>query len=134
MFDTEVSMSDYVQIFPPSPSRVFRDVDGYYAAFYPGFVRRLAVRTGTSETVVYEQKESFILPAGQTEAWPCSELEFSGGPGGRDIRLQVSDPLHQIARIEVVFKDADPSRSTGDEETLVIDETPLLCPPICPEG
>lgn len=126
--------NDYVQKTPPSPSRDEREVDGYYASFYPGFVRRLAVRQAERETVIYEQEKPFVLPAGETEPWPCSVLHFSGGAAGRDIRLQVDDPHRQIARIEVVFKKAGDEQRSGvgeDGETLVLNETPLLCPPMC---
>ncbi len=126
----------YAQKHPPSPSRDVREVDGYRASFYPGFVRRLAVREAEGEIVIYEQEKPFVLPAGATEPWPCSVLHFSGGAGRRDIRLQIDDPHRQIARIEVVFKRGTEERSGDggeDGETLVLNETPLLCPPMCEE-
>jgi hypothetical protein len=131
-------MSDstsFVQKHPPSPSREEREVDGYRAAFYPGFVRKLTVRDGGAETLIYEQddKKPFFLPAGAERPWTSSTLEFSGGPGKRDIRFLLEDPHLQIARIEIVFKSADGERSGGgDGERLVVENTAVLCPPICP--
>lgn len=118
----------------PSPSRECREAEGYRACFYPGFVRRLAVRRGTEEIVLYDQAgKPFVLPAGEELPWPSSGLEFTD-PSGREIRLQVDDRHQRIARIEVVFKqDAarDGSIEDGDGETLVISDTPVVCPPDC---
>lgn len=127
-----MSTSDsFVQTNPPSPSREVREVDGFRAAFYPGFARKITVRSATAETLLYEQNTPFVLPAGETRPWPSSLLEFSGGPAARDIRFQLEDPRQQVARIEIVFKAQDGAENAKGE-TLVVDDTPTLCPPTCP--
>lgn len=118
----------YAQTNPPSPSREVREVDGFRTAFYPGFARRITVRSGTAETLLYEQNTPFVLPAGETRPWPSSLLEFSGGPAARDIRFQLEDPRQQVARIEIVFR----GESGAEGERLVVEDTPTLCPPTCP--
>ena len=135
-----------IPLHPPSNPRECRDADGYHACFYPGFVRRLAVVRDGRETVVYEQdpKQPFVLPAGETEPWPSCGLEFSGGPDGRKLRLELYDPQREVERIEIVLRKKGASRTEGwddgdgegcgdGSERIVIDETPLICPPICPK-
>lgn len=128
-------MSDSVLAHQPSPSRECGAEAGYSACFYPGFVRRLAVRQpGGAEVVLYEQSGRFYLPAGAATPWPCSEVEFTR-PDRRKIRLQIDDPHTQIARIEVVFKadggGTDGGAEEGEGESLVIWESPVTCPPNC---
>lgn len=118
---------------PPSPPRKCCTAGGYEACFYPGFVRRLAIQhEDGSETLLYDQdfehtKMPFVLPAGQLEPWPSSTLELRGN--GRDIMLMVNDPGRQIDQIEVVLKPLP----GGRPERLVLQDHPILCPPICPE-
>lgn len=119
---------------PPSPSREHREKDGFGAWFYPGFVRRMFVRRGTEEIELYDQQgKPFVLPAGEKKPWPSCGIDFTD-PSGREIRLQIEDPDQRIARIEVVFKkDAaqDGTTAEGDGDTLVVEDTVLLCPPYC---
>ena len=124
---------------PPSNPRECRDAGGYYACFYPGFVRRLAVVRDGQETVIYEQDptQPFVLPAGETEPWPSSGLEFSGGPDGRELRLELYDPQHEVERIEIVLRKKGGTTGEGGDdgnggERIVIDDLPVVCPPICP--
>lgn len=141
---------------PPSNPTECRENGGYRACFYPGFVRRLAVRApdGT-ETLIYEQKGSFVLPPGQDQPWPCSTLDYSD-PRGRKMMLQIYDPGHEIDRIEVHFKSpqalekplaqaagtitADVSllgrpvagEEDGGGDVVILENVAVLCPPICP--
>jgi hypothetical protein len=114
-------------LLPPSPSRECRSAGGYEACFYPGFVKRLSVESDGSETVIYEQKGVFVLPPGQLLPWPSNTLELSGN--GREIAMQLYDPLHQIERVEIVFK---PRAGQSGSERLVVEDGPVLCPPLCP--
>jgi hypothetical protein len=142
---------------PSNPTRVV-EKDGYRASFYPGFVRRLAVLRDGVELELYKQdpREPFYLPPGYDKPWPSSVLEFSAPSLERPILLQIDDPGQQIGRIEIQFKKAGaaPSGSprsavdgtldalsedppcTGGEENgdlkLIIEDAPVLCPPICP--
>lgn len=126
MSDTGASLPS---AFPPSPSRDCRSAGGYEACFYPGFVRRLAVvEPGGNEVVLYEQTGVYYLLPGQTRPWPSSSVEFSGG--GRSFSLQVNDPDQQIDRIEVTLK---ASTAGGGQTRVVVQDGPVLCPPICPE-
>ncbi|HEX8391897.1 MAG TPA: hypothetical protein VF665_05995 [Longimicrobium sp.] len=126
---------EYVQRNPPSPSRKRKEKDGYVADFYPGFVRRLAVRRAGQEVVVYEQApdDPFILPAGSDKPWDTSEIVVQGGPSARDVRLVVHDPHQEIDSIVIRLRGRSPRLAGGgeDEEIEVLDGT-VLCPPMCP--
>lgn len=131
MGDTNTTI---VQQWPPSPSRECRTVDGWTACFYPGFVRRLSVaENGVERTVVYEQEGAFFLPAGADLPWTTSQVEVSGGPNDRKVALMVDDPQREIESIVIRFKPRADEDGEGTEEVRIID-TPILCPPICPEG
>jgi hypothetical protein len=131
--------SDYVQVHPPSPSRMEVSVDGYTSAFYPGFVRNVTVqREGTSHDL-YTQSTPFVLPAGAVLPWDSSEFEFRGGPNARDFSLVINDPLHEIASIEIRLKPKGTQLGIGpaaipeggEEETVIVRDVIVLCPPMC---
>ncbi|MBW3571817.1 MAG: hypothetical protein KY467_11985 [Gemmatimonadetes bacterium] len=113
---------------PPSPARECRGAAGYEACFYPGFVRRLSVAEDGVETPIYEQEEVFVLPPGQLLPWPSNTLELRGN--GRDLAVQLFDPEHQIDRVEILLK---PRTQGGTPERLIMENGPVLCPPLCPE-
>ncbi|HEU4885214.1 MAG TPA: hypothetical protein VFT45_23330 [Longimicrobium sp.] len=113
---------------PPSPARECRSAGGYEACFYPGFVKRLSVAEDGTETVIYEQKGVFVLPPGQLLPWPSNTLELRGN--GRELSMQLYDPLHEIERVEIVLKPRDPE---GKPARLIVDDGPVLCPPLCPD-
>lgn len=115
---------------PPSNPRGRASADGYEAAFYPGFVRRLSlVSPDGRETVMYEQRSPFVLPPGQLKAWPTSTFELRGN--GRNLQLQLNDPEQQVDRIEIVLK-PQPGGGRGPER-LILQDGPVFCPPVCPE-
>lgn len=139
---------------PPSNPNKSVDRDGYRASFYPGFVSRLTVRDAAGlETDLYQQDTVFCLPPGYNKPWPNSTLEFSR-PDGRRIVLQIDDPHQQIGRIEIHLKDTpgaqpnlvrrivkdgdhllDSQPPTSPDEqgiVLIVEDGPVLCPPICP--
>jgi hypothetical protein len=111
---------------PPSPARECRSADGYEACFYPGFVKRLSVEEGGAETLIYEQAGVFVLPPGQALPWSSNTLELRGN--GRDLAMQLYDPHHQIERVEIVLK----AREGGKPVRLIVEDGPVLCPPLCP--
>lgn len=148
---------------PPSNPNKTVDKDGYRASFYPGFVRKMSVwPDGGSQQVLYEQPREgpdshFFLPPGFTRPWASSTVEFSR-PDGHRIVLQVEDPHQQIDRIEVYLKSDAPGarqleagvsataklpRLVGEDPppptppsggiVLVLEDGPVLCPPMCPE-
>lgn len=124
--------SDYVQVYPPSPSRIEVSVDAYTSAFYPGFVRNVTVQREGTSVDLYTQSQPFVLPAGAVLPWASSEFEFRGGPNARDFTLVVNDPLHEIASIEVRLKPKGVAlAATGEEETVIIRDVVVLCPPNC---
>jgi hypothetical protein len=149
----EALMSDPNQAFPtwpPSNPNGRAEKNGFRASFYPGFVRRLAVRSpdGT-ETELYRQSETFFLPPGQNKPWATSTVEFTQ-PDGRRIVLQMDDPDQLVDRIEIHFKaggsaGAVPIATPGDAlfkgeppaaeggVVLVLEDGVVLCPPLCPE-
>ncbi len=115
---------------PPSNPRKCVNADGYDACFYPGFVRRLSlVGPDGKETVMYEQRSSFVLPPGQLKPWPTSTFELHGN--GRNLQLQLNDPEQQVDRIEIVLKPR-PDQGRGPER-LILQDGPVYCPPVCPE-
>lgn len=146
-------MSDPNQAFPtrpPSNPNGRAEKDGFKASFYPGFVRRLAVRSpdGT-ETELYRQSETFFLPPGQNKPWATSTVEFTR-PDGRRIVMQMDDPDQLVDRIEIHFKANASARAVplgeagdalfgGDPPSteagvvLVMEDGVVLCPPLCPE-
>jgi hypothetical protein len=151
----EALMSDPIQAFsnhPPSNPNGRAEKDGFKASFYPGFVRRLAVRGADgAETELYRQSETFYLPPGFDKPWSSSTLEFTR-PDGRRIVLQLEDPDQQIDRIEIHFKgngtagfvpiggysgdlspSGDPPPPPPPGEVLICEDGVVLCPPICPE-
>ena len=148
MSDTEKSFST------PEPSKpdVHVEKDGYSASFYGGFVRQLTVRKGTTETVLYRQEGIFYLPPGWDKPWPSSTLHFTR-PDGARISLQIENPGEQIGRIEIHLKDKStpplaavresgmstlgedpPPPEDGDDTVLIVEDGPVLCPPMCPQG
>lgn len=128
----------YVQTYPPSPSRMEVQAGGYTAAFYPGFVSGVRVEREGVPTELYAQTLPFVLPAGALLPWDSSEFVLRGGPNAREIGLVINDPLHEIASIEIRLKPKGAPLGygpgevgAGDGETVLITETPIICPPIC---
>lgn len=113
---------------PPSEPRECRSAAGYEFCFYPGFVRRLSLVEDDIETVVYEQERVFVLPPGQALPWPTSTLEVRGND--RDLSMHLHDPKQEIDRVEIVLK---PRGHGRPPERLIIQDGPVLCPPLCPE-
>ncbi|HEY0038553.1 MAG TPA: hypothetical protein VGB66_17780 [Longimicrobium sp.] len=135
---TGQSNSGYVQVNPPSPSRVEVSVGGYTSAFYPGFVRNVTVQREGTAVDLYTQAGPFVLPAGAVLPWASSEFAFRGGPNARDFSLVINDPLHEIASIEIRLKPKGTqvgigpvATPEGEEETVTVSEATVLCPPIC---
>lgn len=129
---------DYVQVHPPSPSRMEVAAGGYTSAFYPGFVRNVTVRREGTVVDLYTQGGPFVLPAGALLPWASSEFVFRGGPNARDFSLVINDPLYEIASIEIRLKPkgspvgAGPAAILeGQEETVTVAEATVICPPIC---
>jgi hypothetical protein len=131
--------SEYVQVNPPSPSRVEVSVDGYTSAFYPGFVRDVTVQREGTAVGLYTQSGPFVLPAGAVLPWASSEFEFRGGPNARDFSLVINDPLHEIASIEIRLKPKGTPLGMGaaaipdgaELETVTITDVVVICPPMC---
>lgn len=113
---------------PPSPARECRTAGGYDVCFYPGFVRKMWLVEDGEVTPVYQQDGAFVLPPGQLSPWPSNTLELRGN--GRELMMQLYDPGQQIERVEIVLKPRGIGRKP---ERLIIEDGPVLCPPLCPE-
>ena len=124
---------------PSDPHRMISaEVEGQKvtASFYPGFARAITLNGAT----VYDQKvdgpDPFVLPAGTEKPFSTSALEFTSSKGYR-VTVQVDDPDHVVDYIEVVVRDprggvAAMQGGGGGGDTWGANNTPTLCPPICP--
>ena len=128
-----------------------RDVEGHpvRSAFYGGFVSRVVYRRNGREHEIFSQEKDgpnpFVLPDELEEPEPSSLFEF-WGPGNCRVAFEIHDHDRRIDRIEVKLKRPGADRSAagraaggvramqdeGDDETLLIWETPMICPPMCP--
>lgn len=128
---------------PSNPHKVVTKSVGkheFTAGLYPGFASAVKVN-GVS---VYEQREDgphpFVLPSGSDRPFSTHALDLSSTRGYRVV-LHVDDPDHVVDHIEVVLR--DPKKNGGgvnafsdgggddDIDTVSIDNTPMLCPPMC---
>jgi hypothetical protein len=129
---------------PSPPHRVVRkDVDGheFTAAFYPGFARSIRV----NDVSVYDQKtdgpDPFVLPPGADRPFCSSAVQLASSKG-YNVTLTIDDPEHAVDHIEVVLRTpaagGDGSAgggvrafATNPPDRVVIDNTPVICPPFC---
>lgn len=115
--------------FAPRVSRA----GGYELSVDPSFASRAVAEVrGGGAVELYRQNEIFNLPAGFTVPATAHQIRLSGGKFGRNLALQVSDPKHHVANIEISFH--DPSRKRGDagpNEKLTVLNTADTCPPHC---
>jgi hypothetical protein len=98
------------------------------------------VHRGGQSVVVYEQQEPFVLPKGADAPFAVSQTEFEG-PDLPRFSVTLDDPEHAVKRIEVVLwregEDRNPETvreapaSDGDDDLLILENTPLTCPPFC---
>jgi hypothetical protein len=119
---------------------VTKDVYGheFTAGFYPGFASSITVN-GVS---VYNQKEDgpypFVLPGTEDKPWSSSLLSLSSSKGYRVV-ISLDDPNHVIERMVLRLRDPRSEESLArsvvgfqdDADEVVIEETPVLCPPFC---
>jgi hypothetical protein len=126
---------------PPSPStkKVKKDVGGheFAASFYPGFAR--AIRVNGNQ--VYDQKadgpDPFVLPDGAEQPWSTSAVEITRK--GATVTLYIDDPSHRVESIQVTLRspggvgarESGVAAAGGDPDVVVIDNTPVICPPFC---
>jgi dipeptidyl aminopeptidase/acylaminoacyl peptidase len=125
---------------PPTPARQHAQRDGYQCWYYGGWVSRATVHRGGQSVVVYEQQEPFVLPKGADAPFAVSQTEFEG-PDLPRFSVTLDDPEHAVKRIEVVLwregEDRNPETvreapaSDGDDDLLILENTPLTCPPFC---
>jgi hypothetical protein len=94
----------------------------------PSFASRAMVHGGgMGERELYRQEGVFRLPASALAPAAEHQIRFTGGPGARNLTVQVRDPKHHLARVEVEFY--GPSRNGG--ETGVVGNAATTCPPTC---
>ncbi|HEV7588116.1 MAG TPA: hypothetical protein VGO40_08275 [Longimicrobium sp.] len=114
-----------------------KEINGYEvsAGFYPGFARAISV-DGVS---LYDQKVDgpfpFNLPDGK-EAWASSAMSLSSTKGYRVV-LSLDDPNHAIDHLELVLRPPPKedggviAHQAGGGDRWTIDNTVVLCPPMC---
>jgi hypothetical protein len=91
--------------------------DGYAVTFYPGFASRVTM----GGTELYRQSGAYHLGANALSARHL--VRIAGGDLGDAVTLSIDDREHQIARLHVTLY---------GNRSVVIDNAPVLCPPLCP--
>ena len=126
----------------PSPShkKVNKNVGGheFTAGFYPGFARSVTVNGETVYDQATDGPNPFVLPNGSERPWSSSAVELSSGKG-YSVLLYIDDPRHVVERIEVTLRtpggvggyEGGGAAAGGDPDVVVIENTPVTCPPFC---
>ena len=91
-------------------------IPGYEVTFHPGFASRVAI----DGVDLYRQSGSYNVDADGPSRRHV--VRISGEAVAEDVTFTIDDPAHDIRRLRV--------RLYGNRE-LVIDNTPVLCPPLC---
>ena len=113
------------------------------ADFYGGFVSRVEYRRDGEVHEIFDQQKHgprpFVLPRGK-EAPESSNLFEFWSPEGHRVALQIDDPERRIAEIEIRLKPPRAAAARSDQvvvgmdaqqESILIRETPMVCPPDC---
>ena len=115
--------------FEPRVSRA----GGYELSVDPSFASRAVSEVhGGGAVQLYRQNGIFNLPVGFTTPSAAHQIRLVGGKFGRNVALQVRDPKHHVARIELdLYDPARKSGATDSNETVTILNTAETCPPHC---
>lgn len=109
--------------------------DGYQFTFYPGFVSRCTLTSAQGDVELYQQEETYRLPAGQTRPNGKHRLTLAGGRKKQNVTLRVEDPEHRIKSITVELYESSTddagSREGEGVETITIHNDAKMCPPNC---
>ena len=139
MSTTETEATESHRPAPSNPHGTARGKSGeheYHLSFYPGFASGISV----NGTDIYRQRkgEFFVLPAGTERPWSSHAVEIKSPTKGYTVVLHVDDPDHVVDRIEVRLRDPGTGPKAGGGviaaqagDTVVIDNTPTVCPPVC---
>ena len=122
------------------------DLDGTYeVSFYPGFASGIDVN-GQS---MYRQAKTFVLPVGSEYPLTSSAVTIRDTARDFNVTLHLDDPKHMVHRIHVELLEPEKKkvlkqREMGKEgggvqahqsdpkaDTIVVTNTPTLCPPEC---
>jgi len=113
------------------------DRDGYQLTFYPGFCSRATVRGADgTEHELFEQQETYHLPADRKRPDGKHLLRLRGGKHRQDVTLRIDDPELRIARITVelydtAYEDGTVRAQSSEVETFEISNHAKTCPPVC---
>ena len=115
---------------PAFEPRVAR-AGGYELSVDPSFASRAVAEVqGGGAVELYRQNGIFNLPVGYAAPSATHQIRLAGGRFGRNVALQVRDPRHHVARIELDLY--DPARKGGPaNETVNILNAAQTCPPTC---
>jgi hypothetical protein len=138
----------------PHPSHPHRMAIGkageheYQVGFYPGFASR--IRVNGEDLYRQAEGEAFVLPSGATRPWSSHAVELTSRTKGYTVVLHVDDPQHVVEKIVVKLRDPAPHEHFdqargrvgggvkahqggpgGAGDTVEIDNTPTICPPMC---
>jgi hypothetical protein len=127
----------------PEPSqshkKVTKNVGGheFTAGFYPGFARSVVVNGESVYDQATDGPNPFVLPNGSERPWSSSAVELSSGKG-YSVLLYIDDPRHVVERIEVTLRTPGGvgafeggGAASGEPDVVVIENTPVICPPFC---
>lgn len=115
--------------------------DGYALTFHPAFASRATVvPAGGGVVELYRQSAPYHLPSGVDGPAATHQIHLVGGPFERDLRVQVQDPRHEVARVRIELYGRSESDAgvafdggSGATEVVTIDNTAQFCPPECHE-
>ena len=97
---------------------------GYALTFYPGFASRAYIQEPSGEIVeLYRQGAPFDVRAGVATK---HQLRLNGASLDESIAIAIDDRKHDIAEIRIALY------ARGGLRTLVLENGPVLCPPLCP--
>lgn len=122
------------------------DLDGTYeVSFYPGFASGVDV----NGSPMYRQAQAFVLPAGSEYPLTSSALTIRDTARDFNVTLHIDDPKHMVHRIHVELLEPEKKKelkkreterpaggvhaaqSSPKPDTIVVTNTPTLCPPEC---
>ena len=104
----------------------------YELTVYPGWASAARLRRGGGAPLeLYRGGGAYRLPEGERAPSAWHEVRLRGGPEGRDVAVEVHDPLHAMAAIRLRLRRRGAVAPDGGEDTLEVQNIVRICPPDC---